>query len=39
MSRALNVPAEIKTVKYSFSPNTISIQADAALTAAFGASL
>lgn len=39
MSRALNIPAEIKTVKYSFSPNTISIQADAALTAAFGASL
>jgi hypothetical protein len=39
MSRALSIPSDIKTIKYSFNPNTISIQADAALTAAFGASL
>jgi hypothetical protein len=39
MTRALKVPADIKTIKYSFNPNTISIQADAALTAAFGAAL
>ena len=39
MSRALKLPADIKTVKYSFNPNTISIQADAALSSAFGASL
>lgn len=39
MTRALRLPSEIKTVKYSFNPNTISIQADAALTAAFGAAL
>lgn len=39
MSRALKLPADIKTVKYSFNPNTISIQADAALSSAFGAAL
>lgn len=39
MFRALKIPAEIKTVKYSFNPNTISIQADAALSAAFGGAL
>jgi hypothetical protein len=39
MTQALKVPAEIKTIKYSFSPNTLSTQADAALSAAFGASL
>ena len=39
MTRALKVPAEIRTVKYSFNPNTIAIQADAALTASFGAAL
>lgn len=39
MTRALQVPADIRTVKYSFNPNTITTQADAALTAAFGASL
>ena len=39
MTRALKVPADIRTVKYSFSPNTISNQADAALAAAFGGSL
>lgn len=39
MTKALQLPSDIKTVKYSFNPNTLSIQADAALTAAFGASL
>jgi hypothetical protein len=39
MTRALKVPSEIKTVKYSFNPNTLSIQADAALSAAFGGAL
>ena len=39
MTRALNLPSEIKTVKYSFNPNTLSIQADSALSAAFGAVL
>lgn len=39
MTRALNLPSEIKTVKYSFNPNTLSIQADSALSAAFGAAL
>lgn len=39
MSKALRVPADIRTVKYTFNPNTIAVQADAALTSAFGASL
>ena len=39
MTRALKLPAEIKTVKYSFNPNTLSIQADSALSAAFGGAL
>jgi len=39
MTRALKVPADIRTVKYSFSPNTISNQADAALASAFGGAI
>ena len=39
MSQALKVPSEIRTIKYSFNPNTLSIQADAALASAFGAAL
>jgi hypothetical protein len=39
MAKALRIPTDIKTVKYSFNPNTISIQADAALTSAFGAAV
>jgi hypothetical protein len=39
MSQALKLPAEIRTVKYSFSPNTLSVQADAALASAFGGAL
>jgi hypothetical protein len=36
MTKALRVPSDIKTVKYSFSANTIRSQADAALAASFG---
>lgn len=39
MSSALKLPADIKRIKYSFNPNTLSIQADAALSAAFGGAL
>jgi len=39
MTRALNVPMNIKKVQYSFSPGKIRIQADASLEAAFGGSL
>jgi len=39
MTKALRVPADIRTVKYTFNPNTIAVQADAALTSAFGAAL
>jgi hypothetical protein len=36
LTKALMVPSDIKKVQYSFSPNTIKSQADAALSAAFG---
>ena len=39
MTKALRVPADIRTVKYTFNPNKIAVQADAALTSAFGAAL
>jgi hypothetical protein len=39
MTKALKVPADIKKVQYSFSPNTIRSQADAALSAAFGGAM
>jgi hypothetical protein len=39
MMKALRLPSDIKRVKYTFNANTISLQADAALTSAFGASL
>ena len=39
MTKALRVPADIKKVKYSFSPNTIMTQADNALTESFGGRL
>lgn len=35
MSKALDVPFQIKTVKYKYSPNTIANEADAALISAF----
>lgn len=39
MNRALMVPPGIKKVQYSFSPNTIRTQADAALKESFGGAL
>lgn len=36
MTKAMKLPIDIKKVKYSFSPNTINMQAGAALSAAFG---
>ena len=38
MTKAMKLPVDIKKVKYSFSPNTINMQAGAALAAAFGGS-
>ena len=35
LSRALGVPAQVKTVKYSFSPNQLASEAQAATSAAF----
>lgn len=35
-AKALRIPANIKTVKYSFSPNVVRNEADAAVAAAFG---
>lgn len=39
ISKALDVPINIKKVQYSFSPGKIKMQADAALSASFGGSL
>lgn len=39
MTKALSVPSNIKKVQYSFSPNAIRSQADAALTASFGGAM
>jgi len=39
MTKALNVPSDIKRVKYSFSANTIRSQADSALTLSFGGAM
>lgn len=39
MNKALSVPPGIKKVQYSFSPNTVRSQADAALKEAFGGAL
>ncbi len=39
ISQALSLPANIKKVRYSFSPNTVRRQADFELTKAFGGSL
>jgi hypothetical protein len=39
LTKALSVPSDIKKVQYSFSPNTIKSQADAALSAAFGGAM
>ena len=36
MTKALKLPADIRKGKYSFSPNTVNMQAETALAAAFG---
>lgn len=36
MAKALKIPASIKRVRYSFSPNAVRIEADAALARSFG---
>lgn len=36
MTKALKLPADIRKVKYSFSANTVNMQAETALAAAFG---
>jgi hypothetical protein len=36
ITKAMRLPGNIKKVSYSFSPNSLKIQADTALTAAFG---
>lgn len=38
ITKAMKLPLDIKKVKYSFSPNTINMQAGSALAAAFGGS-
>jgi hypothetical protein len=39
ITKALRVPSNIKKVQYSFSPNLIRSQADAALVASFGGAM
>ncbi len=39
VTKALSVPSNIKKVQYSFSPNLIRSQADAALAASFGGAM
>lgn len=39
MAKALKVPIGIKKIQYSFSPNTIRLEADTALATAFGGAL
>ena len=36
MAKSLKIPANIKRVQFSFSPNAIRSEADSALSAAFG---
>lgn len=38
-AKALRIPASIRTVKYSFSPNIVRSEADAAISASFGGAL
>ena len=39
MSKALSIPGNIKKVQYSFSPNAVKAQAEAALVSAFGGAM
>lgn len=36
LSKSMRLPSDVKKVKYSFSPNTLNMQAESALAAAFG---
>ena len=36
LTKAMRVPSDVRKVKYSFSPNTLTMQANSALEAAFG---
>jgi hypothetical protein len=36
LTKAMKVPADVKKVKYSFNPNTLNMQAESAIAAAFG---
>jgi hypothetical protein len=36
LSKAIRLPSDIKKVKYSFSPNTLNMQAESAIASAFG---
>ena len=36
LTKAMRVPSDVRKVKYSFSPNTLKMQADSAVEAAFG---
>jgi hypothetical protein len=35
----MRLPADVKKVKYSFTPNTLNMQAESAVAAAFGGAL
>ena len=39
LNKAMRLPSDIKKVKYSFSPNTLNMQAESALSAAVGGSI
>ena len=39
LTKVMRLPSDIKKVKYSFSPNTLNMQAESALSAAFGGSI
>lgn len=39
MSKALKIPTSIKTVRYSFSPNTVRLEAESSLALSFGGAL
>ena len=39
LTKAMRLPADVRKVKYSFSPNTLKMQADSAVEAAFGGAL
>ena len=36
LTKAMRLPSDVRKVKYSFSPNTLNMQAESAVAAAFG---